>query len=249
MSIDAVKWAYEQDVNVPSAKFLLITLAYHYNSKTGRCDPSIERLSVMLGMHRATIFRALEVLAAQDLVHWDKRKGTSNKYILSMEKSQAATTSTNEKSQSATEKSQSATKKSHCATLKVKNIKNNTPKGVTRARKLSHDWEITDRLRSWAKENVPHVDTRLETDKFIDYFTDKGEARKSWEGSWRNWMRRSAKDYEPRGSSKFKRFPTKAEAQRERNHRIIAEALGKPQPMESTISTGGRKLLGNSDQG
>ncbi|MCR4267086.1 helix-turn-helix domain-containing protein [Nitratireductor sp. ZSWI3] len=41
-------------------------LLEHFNQKTGRCDPSVERLARLLGIGRATIFRALDEICKGD---------------------------------------------------------------------------------------------------------------------------------------------------------------------------------------
>lgn len=44
----------------------------------------------------------------------------------------------------------------------------------------------------WARENVPNVDGRLETQKFKDHWKAASGAnarKKDWVAAWRNWMR------------------------------------------------------------
>lgn len=58
------------------------------------------------------------------------------------------------------------------------------------SRKCPSDFQITEDLRTWAKTEVPGVDIDRETKKFKDHtfktsYTD-------WDGTWRNWMRRSS---------------------------------------------------------
>ena len=57
------------------------------------------------------------------------------------------------------------------------------------SKKCPKDFVVTDELRSWARKNAGAVDLQTETEKFRDHtFTS---ARSDWDGTWRNWMRRS----------------------------------------------------------
>ena len=56
---------------------------------------------------------------------------------------------------------------------------------------IDPDFEITDALRRWAYHNVPELDIDKETGRFIDHWLSTGEKKKSWEATWRNWMRRA----------------------------------------------------------
>lgn len=47
---------------------VLAALIEHFNRKTSRCDPSIDRLAALLGIHRRTVFRALNSLVARGYV-------------------------------------------------------------------------------------------------------------------------------------------------------------------------------------
>jgi predicted transcriptional regulator len=62
---------------------LLAALIEHFNRKTSRCDPSIDRLVVLLGINRRTIFRALKSLAAKGYVLRIRHGGPShrNRYV------------------------------------------------------------------------------------------------------------------------------------------------------------------------
>lgn len=61
------------------------------------------------------------------------------------------------------------------------------PKRATK--KAPVDFLIDTGLQQWAREQVPGLDIRAETEKFRDHtFTT---ARSDWVGTWRNWMRRA----------------------------------------------------------
>jgi len=71
-----------------------------------------------------------------------------------------------------------------------------------RGTRLAADWMPTQQTINAIKAECPHVDIEAEHRKFIDYFTDKtgkDATKLSWEGTWRNWMRRAG-EQQPRGT-------------------------------------------------
>jgi hypothetical protein len=63
-----------------------------------------------------------------------------------------------------------------------------------RASRLPAEFKPTMEMVAWARKEVPHVDGRLETQKFIDHWTaaSGATARKlDWVAAWRNWMRKA----------------------------------------------------------
>jgi hypothetical protein len=68
------------------------------------------------------------------------------------------------------------------------------PKKPTKKPSSAPDsFEITPKLRQWAKEKVPSVDIDAETEEFLDHFRSNGKKHTDWVAAWRNWMRRSVK--------------------------------------------------------
>ncbi|MEW8440970.1 MAG: helix-turn-helix domain-containing protein [Candidatus Thiodiazotropha taylori] len=61
MSINAINWAFDQDIESPQAKFVLVSLANHAN-KDGTCYPGIDTLCRKTAMHRATVIRHIQTL-------------------------------------------------------------------------------------------------------------------------------------------------------------------------------------------
>lgn len=69
-----------------------------------------------------------------------------------------------------------------------------------RGARLAEDWMPKQETIDAMKAECPHVDFRAEHRKFIDYWTDKTgkDATKiSWDGTWRNWMRRASEHGRP----------------------------------------------------
>lgn len=61
-----------------------------------------------------------------------------------------------------------------------------------RAHQLPDDWTPTDAHRTLAVER--HVDCDLEADKLRDWAASKGESRKDWDATFRNWLRNAKPD-------------------------------------------------------
>lgn len=65
---------------------------------------------------------------------------------------------------------------------------------ATRARRgtrIPDDFTVTAEMVAWAGERVPHVDGRLETEKFVNYWrakTGQAATKLDWVATWRNWM-------------------------------------------------------------
>jgi hypothetical protein len=64
-----------------------------------------------------------------------------------------------------------------------------------RGTRIPDDFAVTPEMVAWARERVPHVDGRLETEKFVNHWRAKPgrEATKlDWVATWRNWMLNAA---------------------------------------------------------
>jgi hypothetical protein len=61
------------------------------------------------------------------------------------------------------------------------------------------DFSLTPERKQWAKENARAVNADRETQGFIDYWQGEQGKKKSWETTWRNWMRRKQTEAEAKG--------------------------------------------------
>lgn len=68
MSMDAYRWALTWDNIKPTEKLVLILIADHYNDKSHRAWPSVERLAKQGCMHRSTVMRAIAGLQEAGLI-------------------------------------------------------------------------------------------------------------------------------------------------------------------------------------
>lgn len=72
MSVQAMTWAYDQDVQPTGAKFVLVTLANHASSE-GYCWPSQEELGRETGQDARTVRRHLGMLERAGLIRRERR--------------------------------------------------------------------------------------------------------------------------------------------------------------------------------
>jgi len=56
--------------------------------------------------------------------------------------------------------------------------------------RVPENFMVTPELIAWVEENdYASIDLSTETDKFIDYWKSKGEAKADWRACWRTWIR------------------------------------------------------------
>lgn len=83
--------------------------------------------------------------------------------------------------------------------------KEEKPKEPKKATKKTHapdHFPITDRMRAWAKENVPDIDIDFETAQFLDHHGSKGNTFLYWNRAWHTWMRNARKFEERRNQNR-----------------------------------------------
>ena len=61
-----------------------------------------------------------------------------------------------------------------------------------KAKRIPPDWQPSEAVLAWHKERQDGVDEAAERDKFIDYWTSRGEPRRDWDAGYRNWLRKAA---------------------------------------------------------
>lgn len=61
------------------------------------------------------------------------------------------------------------------------------PRGIKT--EIPAGFEISQSMRTWAKEKAPWADIDAETPAFIDYHIAHASKHANWEAAWRNWMR------------------------------------------------------------
>lgn len=81
-----------------------------------------------------------------------------------------------------------------------------------RSRTVPADFEVTEGMRSWAREACPAVDIDAETVKFRDH--EFRDPHGNWPAAWRTWMRRSV-EFRRSGASKPTHTPAPTTAELE----------------------------------
>jgi hypothetical protein len=60
-----------------------------------------------------------------------------------------------------------------------------------RGTRIPDDFTVTTEMVTWARERVPGVDGKTETEKFVNFWrakTGKDATKLDWPATWRNWM-------------------------------------------------------------
>lgn len=60
-----------------------------------------------------------------------------------------------------------------------------------RGTRIPDDFTVTPEMVAWALDKTPHVNGRLETEKFTNYWRAKagsGAIKRDWILTWKNWM-------------------------------------------------------------
>lgn len=66
-----------------------------------------------------------------------------------------------------------------------------TARPAKRGQRIPDDFTVTPDMVAWAREKTPHVNGRVETEKFINFWQAKagaGATKLDWVRTWRNWM-------------------------------------------------------------
>lgn len=99
--------------------------------------------------------------------------------------------------------------------------------GRRQGTRIPDDFQVTHEMVAWARDRVPDVDGRHETEKFINHWRSKSgrDATKvNWELTWRNWMLRASE--RPTGRAK----PT--------NDQKVAQALRVGAELQAALDQG-----------
>jgi predicted transcriptional regulator len=81
---------------------------------------------------------------------------------------------------------------------KIKNLENTKSKEKqleNKASKITDDWKPSQSIIDDYQVKYKGLNHQRELEKFINYYQSKAESRKSWDGSYRNWLL-NAMDYQ-----------------------------------------------------
>lgn len=68
------------------------------------------------------------------------------------------------------------------------------PKTSKRGTRITEDWQPSEALKAWTRENAPAAANPREVAKFVDYWLSVSGShgvKMSWDATWRNWARRT----------------------------------------------------------
>jgi hypothetical protein len=92
--------------------------------------------------------------------------------------------------------------------------------GASRATRIPDPFMVSDRMRQWARDEVPGVDVDRATRMFVDHFraaSGQNASKKDWVAAWRNWLRKDYGNLSPQ-QRQVSRPPKQAEGC---NHRYV----------------------------
>jgi DNA-binding transcriptional ArsR family regulator len=203
MSVQAMTWAFEQDVE-PHAKLVLLALANRANHETGMCYPGQELIGQECSMSSRTVRRHLKVLEERGLITRrarmlsEGRGRTSDAYLLAFYQSD----NTSERSEpTGQNRTTNRTKRDDQPDTAVQ-VTVREPKEkqkVRRASSMTERWEPGSENLSRIKAKHPNLDVQSEVEKFRDHYISKGEKRVDWDASLRTWCRNAEQWSKPKG--------------------------------------------------
>ena len=77
---------------------------------------------------------------------------------------------------------------------------NPKPAAPKASKRVPGTWLVSVELQQWARENVPGIDIRSETEAFRDFEFSRGHI--DWDATWRTWMRNALKRGTSAGASR-----------------------------------------------
>ena len=197
MSVKAIGWAFEQKVDDPLAKLVLLALADHYNESTGDAWPSIDRLVSITEGSRSTVIRKLKKLEQVGFISREKRYNKTDVYRMNFtgvtltpqSDSNGVTLTPQAESTGVTQTPLGVSHRHTNTYLTVNN--NNISKKATK-QKVS-DWMPTDADKLYAKELGLDADEVLTDIRLWDQKNGNKASYSNVTAFWQSWCRRDAK--------------------------------------------------------
>lgn len=169
-----------------------------------------EALSRLLGLDKQILTKALTTLLDYGVASRDEQGALISRRMVRDENLRQIRTESGKKggnpnlvNQNSTKPKKEVNQKSTPSSSTSSSISNTEEEKETtivvskkrRAVQLPEDFAVDEEMRLWATENVPHLNIRLETKQFIDYYKSKGETAKDWTAKWRTWQRNAFTDF------------------------------------------------------
>jgi DNA-binding HxlR family transcriptional regulator len=208
MSVKAIGWAFEQKVDDPLAKLVLLALADHFNESTGDAWPSIDRLVSVTEGSRSTVIRKLKKLEQVGFISREKRYNKTDVYRIHFTGvtetpqtvSTGVTLTPQEQSTGVTETPLGVSQR-HTNTYGTLNINNNSK---TSSKQKVSDWTPTEADLAYATELGLDANEVLTDIRLWDEKNGNRAAYNSVTAFWQGWCRKESKRRPARSVSQQK---------------------------------------------
>ena len=208
MSVKAIGWAFEQKLDDPLAKLVLLALADHYNESTGDAWPSIDRLVTVTEGSRSTVIRKLKKLEQVGFISREKRYNKTDVYRIHFTgvtetpqiNSTGVTLTPQTESTGVTETPLEVSQR-HTNTYRTLNINNNSK---TSSKQKVSDWTPTEADLAYATELGLDANEVLTDIRLWDEKNGNRAAYNSVTAFWQGWCRKESKRRPARSVSQQK---------------------------------------------
>ena len=197
MSVKAIGWAFEQKLDDPLAKLVLLALADHYNESTGDAWPSIDRLVSVTEGSRSTVIRKLKKLEQVGFISREKRYNKTDVYRINFtgvtETPQTVSTGvtlTPQKQSTGVTETPLEVSQRHTNTYRT--VNNNNISKKSSKQKVS-DWTPTQDDIAYAKELGLDADEVLTDIRLWDEKNGNRASYNSVTAFWQGWCRKESK--------------------------------------------------------
>jgi hypothetical protein len=208
MSVKAIGWAFEQKLDDPLAKLVLLALADHYNESTGDAWPSIDRLVSVTEGSRSTVIRKLKKLEQVGFISREKRYNKTDVYrlhftgvTLTPQTESTGVTETPQEQSNGVTLTPLGVSQRHTNTYRTVNINNNSKKS---SKQKVSDWTPTEDDLAYATELGLDANEVLTDIRLWDEKNGNRAAYNSVTAFWQGWCRKESKRSPARSQSQQK---------------------------------------------
>lgn len=263
MSLDATRWAWEQQGLKASTKLVLLSLA----DRAGEdhvCYPSTSRLELDTGLYRETIFSATRELEEGGLLVVEKAVGRANRYrligVTSRHNPSAFADQSEKAYQSAKadptsrEKPTTTSRQKPTQNLPIEPTKNQSlaktekstsAKRVNRKVQMPPDFDLSPNRRllaieHWTGRGRPDLDPDHEFEKFVNHHRSRGSTMADWDAAWKTWYCNAVQYTRPPGGPNYaNRQPAPRQTHADRHRQQAAAVISRIEAEQRDGETGG----------
>jgi hypothetical protein len=198
MSIDAISWAFKQNVKPSSLKFVLVALADNC-THDGLAWPSLKALAEKTGQDRKTIIASLDKLESMGIIaDSGKRVGATGQVKVycfkSTENGTVPKTEQYRFSRETVPFFPGNSTENGTRNLKGTIKESSKPISHKKPTPVPANFEVTEAMFDWAvAEGLNPNRIRTETEQFLDRNKASGKSYLDWPAAWRTWIRNSVK--------------------------------------------------------